>query len=487
MKGAPLPANENASNSRSARCSAPLTIQTAAEASPVSSTGGRCQRSSIIDRLERRLVRRLLSLIGDPPLRVVLWNGEEIAPVEMTDSGGPRILIHSRRTLWRVLLDPFFQFPEGYGEGQIEVEGDLERLTDLIDQSALTVPRVSRWFTTLSRMFHWAQRNTLAASKDNIHHHYDIGNEFYRLWLDENLLYSCGYFEEASTSLEQAQLAKMNHVCRKLWLRPGETVIEAGCGWGALALHMAKHFGVHVRAYNISSDQIEEARRRAREEKLDDRVEFILDDWRNITGQCNVFVSIGMLEHVGTANYRRLGAVIDGCLSGDGRGLIHAIGRNQRQPMDPWIERRIFPGAYPPSLGEMTTVFEPYDFSVLDVENLRLHYAETLRHWLTRYQRSREAVRSMYGERFTRTWQMYLASSIAAFETGSLQLFQVLFARPRLNQLPRTRSHQYAPFKKPRYHEERCFETPASAARHGVFGERHERLVEGSINRVLPH
>jgi cyclopropane-fatty-acyl-phospholipid synthase len=425
----------------------------------------------MLDRLGCRLVRRLLSSIGDPPLTVVLWNGEEIALAETADRERPRIVIHSRPTLWRVLLDPFFQFPEGYADGKIEIEGDLERLACLIDQCASKAPRFTRWLTLLSRTLHWARRNTLIGSKDNIHHHYEIGNDFYRLWLDESLLYSCGYFEEPSASLEQAQVAKMNHVCRKLWLRPGETVIEAGCGWGALALHMAKHFGVRVRAYNISGEQIAEARRRAREEQLDDRVEFILDDWRNITGQCDVFVSIGMLEHVGGANYRRLGAVIDRCLSGDGRGLIHSIGRNKPQPMDPWTERRIFPGAYPPSLGEMATVFEPHDFSILDVENLRLHYAQTLRHWLKRYEESREAVRSMFGERFVRTWHMYLASSVAAFETGNLQLFQVLFARPQLNELPRTRSYQYGHLKSQGQQQEDCIDSSRAVLRDGALGE----------------
>ena len=436
----------------------------------------RLARLSMLKRFERRLVRRLLSSIGDPPIAVVLWNGEEIAPVETADQERPRVVIHSRPTLWRVLLDPFFEFPERYADGQIEVEGDLGRLMWHIDRCASQSPRASRWFTLWSRMFHWARRNTLAGSKGNIHHHYDVGNDFYRLWLDENLLYSCAYFEEPSTSLERAQLAKMDHVCRKLWLRPGETVIEAGCGWGAFALHMAKHFGVRVRAYNISSEQIAEARRRAREEKLEDRVEFILDDWRNITGQCDVFVSVGMLEHVGVANYRRLGAVIDRCLSSDGRGLVHSIGRNQPQPMDSWTERRIFPGAYPPSPREMASVFEPHDFSILDVENLRLHYAETLRHWLTRFEKSLESVQSTYGERFTRTWRMYLASAIAAFDTGSLQLFQVLFARPQLNELPRTRSYQYAHLNVRQGQREQRLETFALAICDGALRERNASM-----------
>ena len=237
----------------------------------------------------------------------------------------------------------------------------------------------------------------------------------------------------------------MDHVCRKLQLAPGETVLEAGCGWGALALFMAKHYGVSVKAFNVSREQIAYARERARREGLSRQVSFIDDDWRNMRDRCDVFVSVGMLEHVGTANYRLLGAVMDHCLAPEGRGLIHTIGQNVPESVNPWIRRRIFPGAYPPSLSEMMQIFEPYRFSVLDVENLRLHYAETLRHWLQRYEQSADSVRREFGQQFERTWRLYLCGSLAAFESGGLQLFQVLFARGHNNQIPWTRSHVYRP------------------------------------------
>ncbi|HEV8066698.1 MAG TPA: cyclopropane-fatty-acyl-phospholipid synthase family protein [Planctomycetaceae bacterium] len=394
--------------------------------------------------IEKWLLRRLLSAIGNPPLVFVLWNGEEIVGEAALREGAARIRVHDRATLWRILFDPFFQFPEAYTNGKLEIDGDLEQVMCLVAHSAAeAAPVATRWLTLVEKALHWGGRTTMAASQKNIHHHYDIGNDFYRLWLDENLLYTCAYFEDPGASLEAAQIAKMDHVCRKVVLQPGDTVIEAGCGWGGFALHMARHYGVRVRAYNISKEQVSEARSRAKAEGLDDRVEFILDDWRNITGKCDVFMSIGMLEHVGLTNYRQLGDVIDRCLSPNGRGLIHSIGRNRHEVLDPWIERRIFPGAQPPSLSEMGAIFEPHQFSILEVENLRMHYAETLRHWLSRYEQSVETVRKMYDARFVRMWRMYLAGSIAAFDSGTLQLFQVLFARPRLNDLPLTRAHQY--------------------------------------------
>jgi cyclopropane-fatty-acyl-phospholipid synthase len=244
-------------------------------------------------------------------------------------------------------------------------------------------------------------------------------------------------------SLEQAQRAKMHHVCRKLRLEPGDRVVEAGGGWGGFAMFMAKNYGVSVRSFNISKEQIAWSRHRAKAENLDGLVEFVEDDYRNISGRCDVFVSIGMLEHVGVGNYRELGALIGRVLTREGRGLVHTIGRDSSQPLNPWIARRIFPGAYPPTLREMMEIFEPNELSVLDVENIRLHYARTLEHWLERYEQNIEAVRSMFDEAFVRAWRLYLAGSIKAFEHGSLQLFQVVFARSGMNEIPGTREHMY--------------------------------------------
>jgi cyclopropane-fatty-acyl-phospholipid synthase len=200
---------------------------------------------------------------------------------------------------------------------------------------------------------------------------------------------------------------------------------------------------VTVRAYNISKQQVSYARQRAQEEGLSDRVEYVLDDYRNIEGEYEVFVSVGMLEHVGRRDYPALGDVIDRCLKPDGRGLIHTIGRVRPGPMNAWIERRIFPGAYPPSLKEMMDIFEPHRFSVLDVENLRLHYARTLELWLDRFEQNRDAITMMMDEEFVKAWRLYLAGSIAAFRVGELQLYQVVFTRSINNELSWSRAHLY--------------------------------------------
>lgn len=387
-----------------------------------------------------RILKWSLTRFGDLPIQLKLPNGDIIQP-DRTESIGT-IEIFDNSTVWALALNPSYQFGESYSNGRLEIHGDIEACLTAVyrvmNQNA--GPPVGK---RLMDRFHRPRQNSLNESKQNVHHHYDLGNEFYRLWLDERMVYTCAYFAEPKFTLEQAQIAKLDHVCRKLRLRPGMQVVEAGCGWGALAIHMAKHYGVNVRAYNISNEQVAWARELADEAGLAGRVEFLEEDWRNIRGRYDAFVSIGMLEHVGVKNYELLGRKIRDCLSPIGIGLIHTIGQNQSLPFNTWIERRIFPGAYPPTLGQMMDVLEPSRFSVLDVENLRLHYAQTLRHWLARFESNVEEIRSRFDERFVRMWRMYLAGSIASFETGWLQLFQVVFANATSNHVPRTRNHIY--------------------------------------------
>lgn len=395
---------------------------------------------NMVTATEKMLLGRMMRAIGDPPLQIVLWNGHKIS--NHAGNEVAQVFIRDRGALMKLIADPELHFGELYAAQRIDVHGNL---LDFLDAVYKVWPLRSQ--NKIGKMLlsplNDVRRNTLNGSRLNIQHHYDIGNDFYKLWLDDQMLYTCAYFPASNTSLEDAQLAKMDHVCRKLRLKPGESVVEAGCGWGALALHMAKYYGVKVQAYNISKEQINFARRRAQAEGLDGQVEFVEDDYRNVQGKFDAFVSVGMLEHVGTDNYQALGEVIDRSLKEEGRGLIHSIGLNFPRPMDAWTERHIFPGACPPSLAQMMQIFEPYDFSVLDVENLRLHYARTLEHWLQRYEENIDLVTEMFDHEFARAWRLYLAGSLTAFKTGGMQLFQVMFTRAGNNQIPSTRQYLY--------------------------------------------
>ena len=402
--------------------------------------------------LERRLLRMLLDQLGKPAFSVVLWNGETFDGKETAKAAvapRARVTIKNRRALWRIIFDPEMHFPEAYATGQVELEGDLIDFLDEFYRSgrshssckSLTRRCLESGMIVLRRL---AQNNSIRGSKANIHHHYDIGNEFYRIWLDRQMLYSCGYFPTPDASLEDAQVAKMDHICRKLELRRDESVFDVGGGWGALAIHMAKKYGVRVKAFNISEEQLDFSRQRVKAEELDSRVEFINDDYRNIRGNFDAFVSVGMLEHVGSRYYREYGRVIDRCLGPNGRGLMHSIGQDRPTKCSPWIRRRIFPGGYMPSLRQMLDIWEPFGMSIVDVENLRLHYAKTLRHWLARFNAAEDKVREMFDLDFVRTWRMYLSGSAAAFESGDLQLFQVLFTRPGINDRRWVRAEMYA-------------------------------------------
>lgn len=386
-----------------------------------------------------QVARRLLHGLGDPPITLALPGGVEVhtAPTPAV----ARIVFHDLATLLSIVApDGDLHFGDAYADGRLEVQGDLVAMCEAVFRGPSDGPgaRLASWWRRLRR-----RSNSLRGSRRNVHAHYDLGNDFYALWLDREMVYTCAYFPTPDATLEAAQTAKMEHVARKLRLRPGEHVIEAGCGWGALALHLARHHGVTVRAFNVSHEQIAFARERAAREGLGDRVTFVEDDYRNVGGRCDAFVSVGMLEHVGPEHYADLARAIDRTLAPDGRGLLHSIGRNQRTEFSAFIERRIFPGAYAPTLAEMVALLEPIDGSVLDVENLRLHYARTLEHWLARFETQRDVVAARFDEAFVRTWRLYLASATASFRAGSLQLFQVVFARGRTNAIPWTRADLY--------------------------------------------
>lgn len=393
-----------------------------------------------VSRLERSALRRALAILGNPPIELVLWNGEVIRA-----GGAPpqvRVRISQRGLLLRFLFRPDLYFGEAYAQGDVEIDGDLVALLgylDPLDPQGVGAPLWER----LKLKFPKLAPHRLARARSNIRHHYDLGNDFYRLWLDPDLVYTCAYYPTPTASLDDAQQAKMEYVCRKLRLKPGETVVEAGCGWGAQALYMARHYGVKVRAYNISQEQIKYARERARREGLDGQVEFIEEDFSAIAESFDAFVSIGMLEHAGKDRYAELGSVLERCLERGGRGLIHSIGRDRPLPLNAWIEQNIFPGAYPPALSEMLDVFKSGAFSVLDVENLRLHYARTAEHWLARFEQSADRVEQMFDETFVRAWRFYLACAIHGFRSGWMQLFQITFARAGASDLPWTRDYLY--------------------------------------------
>jgi cyclopropane-fatty-acyl-phospholipid synthase len=290
--------------------------------------------------------------------------------------------------------------------------------------------------------------NLPGRSRRNVRHHYDHPADFYRLFLDEDLQYSCAYFANAELSLEEAQEAKKRHIAAKLDLHPGQRVLDIGCGFGGMALYLARNYGVHVTGVTLSTEQLKIARERAVKQGLTRLVDFRFEDYRATRGTFDRIVSVGMFEHVGRPHYRQFFNRIGQLLAEDGVALIHTIGRQTPPvPINVWMRENIFPGAYLPSLSQLTVVLEKQDYCLADFENLRLHYAMTLAEWNRRFQVNRERVRQLdparYTDSFLRMWEFYLLACEAAFRHSGLTVFQLQVSKA-FDALPITRDYMFA-------------------------------------------
>ena len=383
------------------------------------------------------------------PFRVVFPDGTTLE----RGGGRPVFVLHFRteRSMFDTLRRGSLGSGESYMAEEVNITGDFQQAVRLgfllhdhhVEPSLFTKLQVAAGYLM--------RRNTLQGSRRNIASHYDLGNDFYSLWLDrEAMQYTCAYFHNERDSIERAQAQKLHLICRKLRLNPGQSVVEAGCGWGGFALFAARNYGVKVLSFNISQEQVAFARERARRAGIpDSRVEYVLDDYRNIPQrriQFDRFVSIGMLEHVGLENYGGLYDVVRRVVRPNGMALVHSISRVAPRRMDPWMEKYIFPGAYIPSLSEIVTPLERVrdPLHVVDVENLRYHYALTLDRWVERLEEQADPIRRQYGEAFFRMFRLYLHSSAAGFRYGGVLLYQLLLSNGFDDRAPLTREHFHA-------------------------------------------
>ena len=369
------------------------------------------------------------------------WDGERVCYGDPSRPGAVTLRLKSPETAKQIIANGFLGFGEAYMDGSAELEGDLQELMRLglrigFDRTPPS-PRqkLSLW---LLRM---ATRNTTCRAADNICHHYDRGEDFYVLYLDPTMTYSCAYFRSPDDSLEQAQRQKYEHIARKLLLKPGERLLDIGCGWGGMLIYAVQNYGVTAVGNTISRSQYEYARRTVKELELEDRIEVVCEDYRNLTGKFDKIVSIGMFEHVGKKFIRVFMQKVSRLLEKGGLGLLHTIGKDAPSASDPWVWKYIFPGGYLPTPDEILREMGKVGFSVLDLENLRLHYARTLDLWIENYERNVEKVHRMFGDAFVRMWRLYLHLSSAGFKYGESRLYQVLFSHGLNNELPLTRDH----------------------------------------------
>jgi len=366
---------------------------------------------------------------------------------EFSGAQGPEITLrlNDPKLNWKLFLNPRLYLGEAFMNGTLTVE--RASIYDLLHFLAINMELApTGWITPLYYGFgrgirRMQQHNPIHRAHRNVAHHYDLSETLYDLFLDADRQYSCAYFSQTGLTIEEAQANKKRHIASKLLLRPGQRVLDIGCGWGGLALYLARECGVEVTGLTLSVEQLKVAERRAEEAGLADRVRFELCDYRAHPGSYDRIVSVGMFEHVGVPHYPDFFAKMRELLGSDGVALLHSIGRMDGPACtNPWLRKYIFPGGYSPALSEVIPVVERTKLWITDVEILRLHYAETLRAWRQRFNANRERIRALYDERFCRMWEFYLAGSEIAFREQGHVVFQMQLAK-NIDAVPITRDY----------------------------------------------
>lgn len=361
------------------------------------------------------------------------------------DGSGPPVVIRlTRAGLRRLVANPSLALGEVYMDEDLVFEqGTISDLLDIVGKSGARGPKgrgswAKRTRKAIRRRLQ--QANDRVASRRNVAHHYDLSNDFYRRWLDEDMQYSCAYFARPDMTLEEAQVAKKRHLAAKLRIEPGQRVLDIGSGWGGLAMTLARDYGADVTGVTLSTEQISLARERAAAAGLADRVRFELRDYRDVAGPFDRVISVGMLEHVGAPNLRKYFETVKRQLADDGVAVIHSIGRMTPPSLtNAFTQKYIFPGGYIPAMSEVVTAIEDAGLWITDVEILRAHYAETAKAWLERFRADPE-IPTLYDGRFRRMWEFYLAGVELGFRYGTHMVMQFQLAK-RLGSVPVTRDY----------------------------------------------
>ena len=393
----------------------------------------------VLDRLLRRLIRK-----GE---LAVIWPNGDRSYYHGEAGPSATMKVTDETVLRSLLLHPGLALGEAFMDGTVQVVdcSIFDLLSVFLGNGELieTEFPVLRARAALGRVVRpIAQANTARRARRNVAHHYDLNGRLYSLFLDRDRQYSCGYFPRGDETIDEAQTAKKHHIAAKLLLnKPDLTVLDIGCGWGGMALTLARDYGARVTGITLSVEQLNEARARAEAEGLADRVRFELKDYRDVHEAYDRIVSVGMFEHVGAPNYKTFFETLKRCLKPDGVALLHSIGRfDGPAATNAWIAKYIFPGGYSPSLSEVFAAIEKTGLKTTDIEILRLHYAKTLMHWRKRFNANRDTITSVYDERFCRMFEFYLAASELAFRMQDHMVFQMQIAR-RQDAVPLTRDY----------------------------------------------
>ena len=397
------------------------------------------------------VLRKLSGQCPQTPFAAEFWDGG--VKHYGQGFGKFKIVFRSEAAVKKILRGGSLVFGEEFAVGNIEVSGDLQAMLGMYDQWQNVGGRIGFRATVRILWNQMISRHTIAGAKSNVRRHYDIGDRFYSIWLDPAMTYSCAYFKNEGDPLETAQNNKYEHICRKLRLKEGESLVDIGCGWGGMMFFAAKKYGAKCVGYTLSKNQYEHIQRKIKSEGLESLVEVRLEDYRKAQGLFDKFVSIGMFEHVGKRYQKKFFDVAKKILKPRGIGLLHTIGNDLDKPTDPWIERYIFPGGYIPPLGMTVESMAKAGMVYYDIEDLRVHYAKTLDAWIANFENNLDRIKDVLAadlkdrkkaENFIRMWRLYLNGSAVSFKNGGNRLYQILFTNGVNNNLPLTRDYMYS-------------------------------------------
>lgn len=375
------------------------------------------------------------------PCKVEFWDGD----VEQYGDGEEKFRIILREPIPKleIIQDSYLAFGEAFMDGTIEIEGNVRDVIESLYNNNNSFLHQNDAYLRLNKFM----SNGIKKSKENAQYHYDIGNDFYRIWLDETMTYSCAYFKSPQDTLLQAQKNKIEHILRKLNLQEGQSLLDIGCGWGELILAAAQNYRVKAVGITLSEEQYDKVWGRVEEENLNHLVDVQLLDYRELKDQTfDRVVSIGMLEHVGKEHLGEYFAAVERLLEEKGISLLHTITGRDERGTNSWINKYIFPGGYIPTVSELIKYMETYGFYLYDAESLRNHYTRTLEYWAQNFEQALPLIRESKDETFIRMWRLYLNSAAASFHSGNIDLHQFLFSKGPNNLLPWTRDYIYRRF-----------------------------------------
>ncbi len=397
--------------------------------------------------MQKQLLGSIFSRLEGEPFAVTYWDGQtEVYGANGEHDPEIRMIINEKLDLKEMLCDPELKFGEAYMDKKIDFEGDLKAIFNLLINNQDLFNDNKNIDRILQRFKENQKETTCRKQAEKVQYHYDLGNDFYKLWLDKTMSYSCAYFKSPDDSLEKAQLQKIDHVLKKLQLKAGERLLDIGSGWGWLIIKAAREYGVNAMGITLSKEQEAETRRRIEEEGLAGKVEVRLADYRDLADEKISFdkiVSVGMFEHVGKDYIPQYFSCLNKMLKPGGLSVLHTISRPTEVPPNEWLERYIFPWGYIPSVREVTWELPEHNFHLIDLESLRLHYSMTTGRWAENFEQVVDRVEEKYGERFVRMWRLFLVGCSSSFLNSGLDIHQFLFSKGLNNDLPLTRDYLY--------------------------------------------